>query len=142
MPLPQKLYAVVSHTAQPVTRKPDLVEMRADGELIHHGRCDDVMIYDGMNIVPAEIEQVLLRHPAVAEAAAFGVPSLTHGQIPVAAVVLKAPCEVGVLRDYCAAELGSGRARDFIVLEALPRGAGGKVLRRELLALFLKKRPR
>ena len=57
----------------------DLAEFTADGALIHHGRADDVMIFDGININPAEIENTLLRHPAVAEASAFALYSTVRG---------------------------------------------------------------
>ena len=114
----------------------DLVEMRSDGELIHHGRADDMMIFDGLNITPAEIEQTLLRHAAVAEAAAFGIPSNVRGSIPVAAVVLKAKCTIHELHGHCASWLGALRPVEIIVLPSLPRNAVGKVLTRELVSRY------
>ena len=115
----------------------DLVEMRADGELIHHGRADDVMIYDGMNIEPAEIEGVLLRHPAVADAAAFGIPSKIRGALPAAAVVLARRCPVDELHRHCAESLGLRAPVKIFVVPSLPRNAMGKVLRRELVNLYV-----
>ena len=63
--------------------------LRGDGQLIVQGRRDDMIVLNGLNIFPAEIERVLERHPAVAEAAALPLASPVHGQIPVAAVVLR-----------------------------------------------------
>ena len=59
-----------------------VVRRRADGVLIVEGRKDDMMILNGINIFPAEIEQVLESHPAVAAAAALPLESPAHGHIP------------------------------------------------------------
>ena len=61
-----------------------------DGQLILDGRTDDMIILNGLNIFPAEIERVLESHPDVDCVAALGLPSQVYGQIPVAAVILKA----------------------------------------------------
>ena len=63
--------------------------IRADGQLVVKGRADDMMILNGVNIFPVEIERVLERHPAVRVAAALPIASQVHGQIPVAAVELR-----------------------------------------------------
>ena len=66
----------------------DLVSQRPGEPLIFHGRADDVMILNGINIFPSAIEDTLESHPAVKEAVAYAIKSRVHGEIPVAAVVL------------------------------------------------------
>jgi len=112
----------------------DLVERTAEGALVHHGRADDVMIYDGINIYPSEIESALLRHPAVGEAAAFGVPSRSRGEVPAAAVVLRSPASEAQLLKHSRDWLGARAPVRVLVVKELPRNAAGKVLRRELAA--------
>jgi long-chain acyl-CoA synthetase len=112
----------------------DLVSMKEGEPLIFHGRADDVMILNGINIYPSPIEDVLESHPGVAEAAAYPVKSRIHGDIPVAAVVLKedAHCNTGELLEICQAVLGIRAPRQIFVVKSLPRNAGGKLLRRLL----------
>lgn len=115
----------------------DLVELSADGVVVHHGRADDVMIFDGINIYPAEIEQALLQHPGVAEATAFPVSTNLRGGIPFAAVVVAAEAEAGgpttaELVTHCKARLGQRGPQGVLILPAFPRNAVGKVLKREL----------
>lgn len=114
----------------------DLVTMTPKGCLIHHGRADDIMILDGINIHPAEIESALLRHPAVAEAAAFAMPADIHGDLPMVAVVLNKKVSVRMLTNFCRTEFGLRRPRGVMILDALPRNAAGKVLRSQLIAEY------
>ncbi len=100
--------------------------------LVLMGRVDDMMIFDGINIYPAEIENVLLDHPAVQEAAAFPVQRPGMGQVPVAAVVLRAPATVDELLAHCRQRLGAKHPRALRIVGELPRNAMGKVLKREL----------
>jgi len=118
----------------------DLVERTPEGELVHHGRADDMMIYDGINVFPSEIESVLLRHPAVAEAAAFAFPSPTRGEVPAAAVVLRSPATERELVEHCRSWLGARAPVRVYVLKALLRNPAGKVLRRELAETVVGKR--
>jgi acyl-CoA synthetase (AMP-forming)/AMP-acid ligase II len=116
----------------------DLGTLSPDGALILKGRADERITYDGIKIYPAEIESVVLEHPAIADAAAFGVPSEMHQEIPAIAVVLRAPMDGRALRAFCAERLGVRAPRLLFVLKELPRNARGKVLRRELAALALR----
>jgi acyl-CoA synthetase (AMP-forming)/AMP-acid ligase II len=90
----------------------DLATLDVDGQLVIHGRADDMMIMNGINIYPVEIERILERHPAVETAAAFPLPSGVHGQIPVAAVELRAGmrCAGGELVAFARDALGGARA--------------------------------
>jgi len=113
----------------------DLVERTDEGALVHRGRADDLMILDGINVHPSEIESALLRHPAVAEAAAFPVRAGARGDVPMAAVVLRASAVESELLEHCRGWLGLRAPRRVLMLKELPRNASGKVLRRELAEL-------
>ena len=100
------------------------------GYLALTGRIKELINRGGEKISPLEIDDVLLRHPAVAEALAFAVPHPTLGEEVHAAVVLKAEATERELRDHCARSLADFKVpRRIHVLEALPRGATGKLQR-------------
>ncbi|MFE2985777.1 class I adenylate-forming enzyme family protein [Streptomyces sp. NPDC059262] len=106
-----------------------------DGYLFIGGRIDDTIIRGGENIAPAEIEDVLMRHPAVLDAAVVGVPDDEWGQRIEAAVVVRAEPAAGVeeLRGHVRAALRSSKTPDRIVCwDELPRTPTGKLLRREV----------
>jgi long-chain acyl-CoA synthetase len=116
-------------------RTGDLGYRDADGYYYLVDRIKDLIIVNGMNVYPRMVEEVLYRHPAVAEAAVVGEPHLLHGEIPIAFVVIKpqAAAEPAELRDWCREHLGRHEVpRRVILVEALPRNAAGKVLKREL----------
>jgi acyl-coenzyme A synthetase/AMP-(fatty) acid ligase len=113
----------------------DLGALSPEGALHLKGRADDLMNFDGLKIYPAEVEAVLLDHPAIAEAAVFAMPSKEHGQIPVAVVVVRSTVERRVLLAYCRSRLGKRAPHALAILEALPKNPAGKVLKRELPAL-------
>lgn len=116
----------------------DMGTLRPDGSLIVQGRQDDMMILNGINIFPAEIERVLERHPAVHMAAALPMTSAVHGQIPVAAVELRADgaATAQELQHYARESLALRAPRRILILPRLPLNSQGKVLRREIAALF------
>ncbi len=116
----------------------DVGLLRADGTLVVKGRRDDMMILNGLNIFPVEIERVLERHPAVAVAAALPLASAVHGQIPVAAVELRpgAVATAAELQAYAREHLALRSPRRVLILAALPRNSQGKIVRREIAALF------
>ena len=115
----------------------DLASLDADGRLCLHGRKDDMMIMNGINIFPAEIERTLEAHPAVGAAAAFPLPSAVHGQIPAAAVELRADCACTApeLVGYARSALGVRAPRRIEILATLPRNAQGKIVKREIAAM-------
>jgi acyl-CoA synthetase (AMP-forming)/AMP-acid ligase II len=97
------------------------------GYLALTGRLKELINRGGEKISPLEIDDILLRHPAVAEALAFAVPHKTLGEEVHAAVVLKAPVGEGELREHCAARLAEFKVpRVFHILDEIPRGATGK----------------
>jgi len=110
---------------------------RLDGEgyLFVDGRSDDTIIRGGENIAPAEVEDVLLEHPAVDQVAVLGAPDDEWGERIVAFVVVAAGARPAVddMKDFVRARLRSSRTPDDIVYRAeLPYTATGKLLRREL----------
>jgi acyl-coenzyme A synthetase/AMP-(fatty) acid ligase len=119
----------------------DLGEFTPDGALIHYGRADDMMIRDGINIYPAEIENALLRHPAVVEVAAFPVKHRRRGDLPVAAVVTNAEVSSDELLGHCRSWLGAKSPAGIMTVDKLPRNANGKVLKKELETQYLKAQP-
>ena len=111
----------------------DRGRLDADGYLFIEGRADDTIIRGGENIAPAEIEDVLVAHPGIVEAAVIGVPDPEWGQRIVAVVVGEGdPTEV---RQWVRDRLRSSKTPDAIVFRAeLPKTETGKLLRRTLLA--------
>jgi acyl-CoA synthetase (AMP-forming)/AMP-acid ligase II len=119
----------------PWYRTGDLGHIDADGYLFIAGRAGDVIISGGINIHPAEIEQVLQLHPAVAEAAVAGVPDATWGKAVKAYVVLRpgASLSLAEAQRHCAEHLADfKKPRALSIVDSLPRNAAGKVVRGEL----------
>lgn len=102
------------------------------GRLDFHGR---LLEFEDVNVYPREIEEVLHRHPAVLEAAAFGIPDEKWGEALVACVVVKPHCSVSAeeLTSHCRQSLaGYKLPKGIHFIEALPRNPGGKVLKNTL----------
>ena len=114
----------------------DLGYMDADGFVFITGRIKELIIKGGENIAPREIDEALLKHPAVLEAAAVGMPDPLYGQEIMACVVLKpgASCSLAELYEFSQGELGRYKTPKLIKLvDALPKGPSGKVQRLKLL---------
>lgn len=117
----------------------DTGSVDADGYLYLSGRADDVIIRGAENISPAEIEDVLRAHPAVADAAALAIPSVEWGETVGAVVVLRPDHEVTTadLQHLVKSKLRSSRVPERIIFRAaLPYNEMGKLRRRELKPLF------
>ncbi|MCL4744598.1 MAG: fatty acid--CoA ligase family protein [Burkholderiaceae bacterium] len=110
----------------------DLGLLTSDGTLVFKGRSDDLMIFDGINVYPREIESVLEQHPAVVEAVAFPLASTTRNQLLAAAVEVSVAVDESELRAFCRERLGVKAPARIVVADRLPRNASGKVLKREL----------
>ena len=116
----------------------DLGHMDADGYIYVTGRRKELIIKGGENIAPREIDEALLTHPEVLEAAAFAVPSVDYGQCVEAAVRLTEGATVGEaeLLELCRAQVGRFKAPDRVhILPDLPKGPSGKVQRLKLAEL-------
>ena len=111
-----------------------------DGYLRLLARLKELINRGGEKIAPMEIGQVLLKHPAVAEAVCFGVPHPTWGEEVTAAVVLRAPVPVAELLSFCRDHLADFKCPKKIhVVDAIPRTATGKIQRRALVEAFTEK---
>ena len=113
----------------------DLASVDDEGYLWLVDRKKDMIVSGGENVYPAEVERVLLDHPAVADAAVIGVPHPRWVETPVAFVVPSGP--VGVAEDeliaHCRQYLaGFKKPSAIVMVSELPRNAGGKVLKRRL----------
>ncbi|MFR9804140.1 class I adenylate-forming enzyme family protein [Pseudonocardia sp. RS010] len=105
-----------------------------DGYLFVVGRADDTIIRGGENIAPDEIEQVLLAHPAVAQACVVGIPDDEWGQRIVAAVVTTTDVAPEALQEFVRSRLRSSKVPERIEFrETLPMTETGKMLRRVVL---------
>jgi acyl-CoA synthetase (AMP-forming)/AMP-acid ligase II len=108
----------------------------ADGFFYIIDRKSDMIIRGGENIYPREIDELLYKHPAIAEAAAFGVPDPLYGEEVAAFVVLKAgrAASEDEIVAYCREHLADFKCPKTVrVVDSLPKGPTGKVLKRELV---------
>src|SRR5690606_33051123 len=116
-------------------RTGDIGRFDAEGFLTLFDRRKDMIISGGFNIYPSDLEAVLRKHPAVADAAVVGVPSREWGETPVAFVVLASGASAGAveIKEWVNAQVGkTQRLSDLRLADSLPRSAIGKVLKREL----------
>jgi fatty-acyl-CoA synthase len=107
----------------------------ADGYLYIHDRVNDMIKPGSENVYPAEVENVLFGHPAIADVAVIGVPDARWGEAVKAIVVLKPGAELDIAdieRHARERIAGYKIPRSYEVVSALPRNASGKVLRRQL----------
>jgi long-chain acyl-CoA synthetase len=115
----------------------DVASMDAEGYFTIVDRLKDLIIVSGANVYPSEVEEVLLAHPSVAEAAVIGVPDERRGEKPKAFVVPRdgVTVDTDALLEHCRANLSSYKVPAAIEVRAeLPKTMIGKVLRRELAA--------
>lgn len=113
----------------------DLGRLDAHGYLTLVDRSKDLIISGGSNIYPREVEEVLLRHPAVAEVAVIGERDADWGEAVVAVVVARAGTSVdaAALDAFCLEHIARfKRPKRYVFLDELPKNAAGKVLKREL----------
>lgn len=120
----------------------DLGYVDRDGFLYLVDRKKDMIISGGVNVYPRDIEELIVRHPAVREAAVFGVPEEKWGETPVAAVVLNTPGSIsadelkGWINEHVEAKFQ--RVKEVLVLAEFPRNVAGKILKREIREEYLR----
>jgi len=114
-------------------RTGDLGSMDADGYLTILDRRKDLLKFRGYSVVPNIVEECLLRHPAVREAAVVGRTDERDGEVPVAFVVLAGSASDEALLEHCRAALARYEVpREIRRVDAIPKNAVGKPLRRLL----------
>ncbi|MFA5520894.1 MAG: AMP-binding protein [Castellaniella sp.] len=109
-----------------------------DGFYYIVGRAKELIIKGGENIAPREIDEVVIRHPSVLDAAAVGIPHPDYGQDIAVYLVLRdgAVFDHEAMRAHCLGELGRYKSPSrYVVVDELPRGPSGKVQRLKLLEL-------
>ena len=113
----------------------DIGRLDDDGHLFITGRLKEMIIVGGENVFPREIEEVLNRHPAVADSGVIGMTDPMRGELPVAFVELKEgqKVEERELLSWCRERLAGYKCPSWVkVVEKLPRNPTGKIVRREL----------
>ncbi|RKF40844.1 AMP-binding protein [Paraburkholderia fungorum] len=128
-------------TADGWLRTGDLGYRDSDGYFYINGRAKELIIKGGENIAPREIDEALLKHPGVLDAAVVGVPDSAYGQEIVAFIVPRVEAgqgpgtlDVADLREHCLRELGRYKTpKEFRFVAELPRGPSGKVQRLKLV---------
>ncbi len=113
----------------------DIGHFDDDGHLYIVDRLKELIKYKGFQVPPAELEALLLTHPAVADAAVVGLPDEEAGEIPAAYVVLKPGLEASghELMEFVGGQVAHYKAiRRVTFLEEIPKSASGKILRRVL----------
>jgi len=112
----------------------DMGYVDEDGFLYLVDRIKDMIISGGVNVYPRDIEEIVVQHPAVQEAAVFGIPHDKWGETPLAAVVLHQPGEISPeqLRDWINARVAAKfqRVHDVVFMDEFPRNVAGKTLKR------------
>ena len=109
----------------------------AEGYLTLVGRLKELINRGGEKISPREIDEVLLTHPAVAEAVCFGVPDTKYGEEVAAVVVLRGDASEATLVAHCRERLSAFKVPKTIYMaQEIPRTATGKIQRRNVAAAF------
>lgn len=112
----------------------DIVTEDDDGWFIVKDRMKELIKYKGFQVAPAELEAVLLTHPAVADAAVVRGRDAAGDELPRAFVQLKAPASAQELMAWVAERVASyKKVRQVEFIDAIPRSAAGKILRRQLV---------
>ena len=113
----------------------DVGHVNEDGHLFVVDRLKELIKYKGFQVPPAELEALLLTHPAIADAAVIGVPDDEAGEIPAAFVVLRPDAEASAedIQAFVAEQVASYKQiRRLTFIDAVPKSPSGKILRRVL----------
>ena len=116
-------------------RTGDQGHLDSEGYLTLSGRIKELINRGGEKISPREIDEVLVTHPAVAEAVCFGIPDRVYGEDVAAAVVLKSEATEKELIAHCRSSLSDFKCpKKIYIMDAIPRTATGKIQRRNVAA--------
>jgi acyl-CoA synthetase (AMP-forming)/AMP-acid ligase II len=124
----------------------DLGRLDAEGNLYVTGRIKEIIIRGGLNVSAAAVREVLIEHKAVAEAAVVGVPHDFYGEEIAAALILRPGHRLedvrGDILAWCRDRLQPGAVPTLLIaVDDLPRASTGKVLTREVKAIFSASQP-
>ncbi|GBE66058.1 long-chain-fatty-acid--CoA ligase FadD13 [Mycobacterium sp. MFM001] len=116
----------------------DVAVRDADGFVYIQDRIKDMIISGGENVYPAEIEDVLLSHPGIADVAVLGMPSVKWGESPLAVVVRADPdLDEAAVLEHCSGKLARFKLpKRAVFVDAIPRTPTGKALKRVLREQF------
>jgi len=120
-------------------RTGDLGYLDDEGYLFLVGRANDIVKTGAINVFPGEVEQVMMAHPAVLDCAVVGLPDEKWGEMLAAFVVLRdgATLDLAAAQRHCTAELADyKKPRRLVIVPQIPKNAGGKTMKAELLAAF------
>lgn len=119
-------------------RTGDLASLDDEGFVTIHDRAHDMVIRGGENIYCTEVENILVQHPAVADAALVGLPHPLLGEVPAALVQARGPVSAEALRDFVGARLAPYKVPVDVRISdlPLPRNENGKLLKRDMRKLF------
>jgi acyl-CoA synthetase (AMP-forming)/AMP-acid ligase II len=121
-------------TADGWLRTGDIAYVDDDGLFYIVDRMKELIKHNAYQIAPAELEAVLLRHPAIADAAVIPSPDAESGEVPKAFVVLKAPAATDAILAFVAEHVAPyKKIRRIAVVDAIPKSPSGKILRRLLI---------
>ncbi|MGK2929564.1 MAG: AMP-binding enzyme, partial [Acidimicrobiales bacterium] len=113
----------------------DVAEVDEDGHFYIVDRVKELIKFKGFQVPPAELEALLLTHPAIADVAVIGVPDDEAGELPKAFVVVAAGQELGEqdVKDFVAGKVANYKQiRQVEFIAEIPKSASGKILRRVL----------
>ena len=116
-------------------RTGDIATIDADGYVSIVDRLKELIKYKGFQVAPAELEALLLTHPAIADAAVIGVPDVEAGEIPRAFIVVRPGHEVTAddITAFMQDKVATYKVvHDVVIADAIPKSASGKILRRML----------
>lgn len=115
-------------------RTGDIAYVDDDGEFTIVDRVKELIKHNAYQIAPAELEAVLLTHPAIADAAVIPAPDEESGEVPKAFVVLKGQVEPQAILDFVAGQVAPyKKIRHIALVDAIPKSPSGKILRRVLI---------
>lgn len=117
-------------------RTGDLARLRSDGKFEICGRLKSLVVSGGFSVHPDEVDEVLMSHDDVAEAASLGIPHAEWGEVLVSVVVASPATDASRLAEFCRARLEPKKVPSrILIVDKLPRGRSGKVDRHELAEL-------
>ncbi|MCW5770055.1 MAG: AMP-binding protein [Rhodospirillaceae bacterium] len=114
----------------------DLGHLDADGRLVFHARIKEIIKSGGINVSPLEIEQLLVKHPDIADAYVVGAPEKVRGEVIVAFVIARRQVAAAAVQDFVREKAASFKVPHYVLFrteEQLPRLASGKVAKYQLV---------